>query len=123
MYQLDYSSSIPIYQQIIDETKKGLLKGYFSQGDKLPSIREMAKTLLINESTVSKAYKEMEAIGMIETVVGRGSFIALDRDKLKLRKEDYRQTLKMDFLEAFYLGYTEDEVIEILRETKREVSR
>ncbi len=123
MYQLDYSSSVPIYQQIIEETKKGLLKGYFSQGDKLPSIREMAKTLLINESTVSKAYREMESIGMIETVVGRGSFIALDREKLKLRKDDYRHTLEMNFIEAFYLGYTEDEIVEILRRTKEEVSR
>lgn len=123
MYQLDYSSSVPIYQQIIDETKRGLLKGYFSQGDKLPSIREMAKTLLINESTVSKAYREMEAIGLIETVVGRGSFISLDREKLKERKESYYTTLRMTFLEALYLGYTETEIISILHKAQEEVNR
>ncbi len=68
MIQIDPRSSTPIYEQIIQQLKELCLKGIMKPGDKLPSVRELATIIIANPNTVSKAYKELERDGVIETL-------------------------------------------------------
>lgn len=113
MYSLDFTSKIPIYQQIVDQTKMAIIDGYLKQGDKMPSVREMVNMLLVNQSTVSRAYRELEVLGIISSVPGKGSYILLDEEKIKWEKEKFLEKLEETFREAKFLGYELAEIIEI----------
>ncbi|MEA3313095.1 MAG: GntR family transcriptional regulator [Caldisericota bacterium] len=66
---------MPIYRQIVGEVKIGIAKGLLKRGERLPPIREMAIKLSVNPNTVAKAYRELERENIVETIVGRGTFI------------------------------------------------
>ena len=71
------SSDIPIYLQISDQIKNLIISGSLLPGDKLPSIRLLAKDLGISVITTKNAYLELESTGYIETVAAKGSYVAL----------------------------------------------
>ena len=75
MVHLDYRDAKPIYIQIIDNIRSQIAAGILQPGDKLPSVRELATQLSINPNTIQRAYREMEANGMIQTVPGKGCFV------------------------------------------------
>ncbi len=72
MFNVDASSSTPIYQQIVDNVKESILKGLIEPGEKLPSVRELAKILTLNPNTIQKAYQELERQKVIVTLRGKG---------------------------------------------------
>lgn len=80
------SSNEPIYQQIVRQLKEGILKGHLTAGSALPSIRGLARELHISVITTKRAYEELEKEGFIETVPGKGSFVAVQNREL-LRKK------------------------------------
>lgn len=121
MYRIDLKSDIPLYIQIVEETKKAIFLGFFKEGDKIPSIRDLSKDLLVNQSTVSKAYKELEAQGFIQTVSGRGTFIHLDWGKIENQKDEVYKKLKAVFKEALAYGIGWDEIGNIYEEIDKEV--
>ncbi len=118
MFYVDVRSSKPIYEQIKDQIKEGIIKGIFLPGDKLPSVRELSTLLTINPNTVSKAYQELEREKTIETLRGRGTYIAenyrpqLDKERLQEIKELLRRVV----VEAYYLGLGQVEVEEMLNQ-------
>ena len=75
MVHLDYRDARPIYTQIIDGIKEQITTGVMMPGDKLPSVREMASSLAINPNTIQRAYRELEQLGFISTVPGKGCFV------------------------------------------------
>lgn len=84
------SSGQPIYEQIGDQIKGLILSGELKQGDPLPSIRALARDLRISVITTKRAYAELEEAGFIDTVQGKGSFVAGGNLEL-LREERLRQ--------------------------------
>lgn len=70
------ASGKPIYDQIVSQIKDAIVTGDLSEGDPLPSIRALANDLRISVITTKRAYAELEAQGFIDTVQGRGSFVA-----------------------------------------------
>ena len=70
------NSGQPIYDQISGQIKAQILSGALSPGDALPSIRGLAKDLKISVITTKRAYDELEAAGFINTVAGKGCFVA-----------------------------------------------
>ncbi len=72
---LDYRDARPIYTQIADNFRNQIRAGILAQGDKLPSVRELASDLAINPNTIQRAYRELEADGWIASVSGKGSFV------------------------------------------------
>ena len=70
------SSNEPIYEQISKQIKNLIFNGELSEGELLPSIRSLAKELKISVITTKKAYERLEGEGFIDTVPGKGSYIA-----------------------------------------------
>ena len=83
------ASDKPIYEQIVSQMKALVLTGELSEGQQLPSIRTLASDLRISVITTKRAYAELEAQGFIETVQGKGSFVAGGNKEL-LREERLR---------------------------------
>jgi GntR family transcriptional regulator len=75
VFTLDYSSGVPIYRQIIDQIRFGIVSGQLKLGEQLPTVRALAVELKVNLNTVSKAYKELEIKEILETQQGSGTFI------------------------------------------------
>lgn len=75
MVHLDYRDARPIYTQIADNFRRQIKTGILQQGDKLPSVRELASQLAINPNTIQRAYRELEVEGWIASVTGKGSFV------------------------------------------------
>ena len=118
MIKLDLRSSQPIYEQIVSQYKYLCLQGYLKKGDSIPSVRRMAMELSITPGTVAKAYREMEQIGMIETIRGKGTFIASRpetvRDEKEIRK--VREEMKENCLELIYQGLEKKEILALVEE-------
>ena len=66
----------PIYEQITSQIKAMVMSGQLKQGDPIPSMRSLAKSLHISVITVQRAYEDLQRDGFVETTVGRGSFIS-----------------------------------------------
>lgn len=84
------SSGKPIYEQITSQMKDLILSGMLAEGQQLPSIRALASDLRISVITTKRAYADLEAQGFIETVQGKGSFVAGGNLEL-LREERLRR--------------------------------
>lgn len=116
MIVIDPKSSTPIYEQIAIKIKELILKGVLEPGDKLPSVRELSGIITANPNTVSKAYAELERQKVIETIRGRGTFVA-ENYKPKIqedRMEALKENLKKVILEAKYMGLTKEELVDIM---------
>ncbi len=109
-------SSKPIYEQIASQIKAAILSGELMEGSPLPSIRALANDLHISVITTKRAYAELEEAGFIDTVQGKGSFVAGGNLEL-LREERLRQVealLTSAVAEAASAGINPDEVREML---------
>ncbi len=113
LFELNPNSETPLYMQIVEQTKLAIAKGFFRNGDRFPSVRELSRQLLINQATVSKAFKELDRQGIIETKLGIGTFISFDDRKISQRIDDIKKRIEDDFIEARYLGISLDEIREI----------
>lgn len=120
MYKLDPMSTTPLYQQIVDRIREAISLGHLVQGDQLPSIREMAKLLVVNTSTVTRAYKEMENAGMIQAIVGKGTFISFDTSKLSFERKKMEEKIKRLIEDALIMGFTKEQLLEIVEGIEEE---
>ena len=75
-FHIDYNSSQPIYQQVIEQIKLTTVNGGLKPGARMPSIRELAKTLKINPTTAAKIYSELAHQGVLLLRQGQGAFVA-----------------------------------------------
>ena len=114
---LSNSSGKPIYQQITDQVKEQICSGALAAGDALPSMRLLAKELRISVITTKRAYDELEAQGLINTVAGKGCFVA--EPDLALFREQSLHLLEDHLAAAAELartcGLSESELAELLR--------
>ena len=81
MLQLDLKSRKSIYEQVMDQLKEQIMTGQMATGEKLPSVRELSKSIAVNPNTVQKAYRELERQGYVYTTSGVGTFVA-DRSEI-----------------------------------------
>lgn len=110
------SSDKPIYEQITSQIKNMILTGVLREGAPLPSMRLLAKELRISVITTKRAYEDLERDGFIETVVGKGSFVAkkntefVREEILKAAQEHIKQAVDA----AKSGGITAEELHEML---------
>ncbi len=123
MINIDPRSSIPIYQQIVDNIKESILRGILMPDERLPSVRELARQLTTNPNTIQKAYKELERQKVTYSIPGKGSFISEDF-KQRLDEEkmiEIKEILKKCVVEAHYMGVQKDKMLQILQEVYQEL--
>ena len=75
MRPLDFDSDVPVYEQIKQQLTFGIARGTYEAGDKLPSVRSLAKRLLVNPNTILRVYRELEQAGLVRTWRGKGVFV------------------------------------------------
>lgn len=91
MYQIDVMSRVPVYEQIVEQTKKFILTGVLDEGDQIPTVRQLSAQLSLNPNTIQKAVKELDRQGLIFSLPGRGCFISANAKKILM--EEKRQGL------------------------------
>lgn len=115
MFQLDPKSRKSIYEQVIDNLKELIMTGKLQAGEKLPSVRDLSKTITVNPNTVSKAYRELERQGYVYSQTGLGTFVSDAKEIAPGVKE--LELAKSNFDEAFkallYLGLDYEEARKI----------
>ncbi|MFP4015740.1 MAG: GntR family transcriptional regulator [Halanaerobiales bacterium] len=110
--QVNFDAAKPIYEQIIDEVKKMIVRGELNPGDKLPSQRDMARKIEVNPNTIQRAYREMEMLDLVETRRGKGTFIKEDEGMFtEIKNEMARDAASKFIQEMKSLGYSTDEIL------------
>lgn len=124
MFQIDLKSRKSIYEQVIDNVKELIVTGVLPAESKLPSVRELSKTLTVNPNTVQKAYRELEHQGYIYTVTGLGCFVATREEKQidMKRVKQIMEELTLAIRELMYLGVTADDIRRKIDEIYKERS-
>jgi GntR family transcriptional regulator len=118
MLQINYKSGKPVYLQVVDQIKAAAASGALQPGEALPSIRPLAEELRVNRNTIAKAYSELESLGVIETLPGKGCF--LKENHSPLRKEVRRKLLIEEIDQAIVMAHhlqvPGPEFLELIRE-------
>lgn len=109
---IDFNAAYPIYEQVIEEIKKEIVRGELKAGAKLPSQRKLARKIEVNPNTVQRAYREMEQRGLVETKRGRGTFIKDDDQVMIDIKREMAETAVIDFIEEMTsLGFDKKNIL------------
>ncbi len=111
------ASPDPIYEQIVRQVKSQIINGELEEGEALPSIRKLAQELQISVITTKRAYDELEREGFIDTVGGKGTFVAVQNKEL-LREKKMKlveEKLAEAVAEARLLGIRPKALREMLR--------
>ncbi len=113
---IDFSSPMPIYRQLIYMIKLEILSGRLNDGDQLPPIRELAKILKLNPNTVAKAYYTLDEEGFIESKRGSGNWVNYKKAKLdSLRKGMIEDEFKSFLERVFSLGASLEDIQKLIK--------
>ena len=122
MFQIDQKSRETIYRQVVENIKELVIRGVLKPHDRLPSVRELSRKLMINPNTTAKAYRELESLGYIYTESGLGTFVAdaraLPTDMSKV--DSGLEKVASGIMELHYLGMSDDEIEKAVRKLLEE---
>ena len=118
IFQINYKSGKPVYLQVVDQIKAAAASGAIKAGEALPSIRPMAETLRVNRNTIAKAYSELESLGVIETVPGRGCFLKENHSPLKkeIRRKMLIEEIDQLIVQAHHLQVADGELLDLVQQ-------
>ncbi len=111
MLSINYKDPRPIYEQVRDALRQLILTGAIAPGEKLPSVRELAASLAINPNTIQRSYRELEALGLINTVPGKGAFAATDHSAAQRRSQELLGAITDSVRELRLLGTKQDTIL------------
>lgn len=113
---INHSSMQPIYEQIVEQTKEKIMHGELTEETMLPSVRTLAKDLKVSALTVKKAYDALEQEGFVNTVHGKGSFVACANQNLMLeeKKKEVEADLEKAIRKGRSCGMSNQEIIVLL---------
>lgn len=123
MLSISYKDPRPIYEQVRDGLRQLILTGAIAPGEKLPSVRELASQLAINPNTIQRAYRELEHLGLIYTVPGKGAFAADTSDAARKRQEELLQALGDTIRELKSIGTVQETISQVLSAIYKEESK
>src|SRR5438046_9210811 len=116
--QINFKSGMPIYLQLVDQVKTAAASGALQPGEALPSIRPLAEELRLNRNTVAKAYSELESLGVIETLPGKGCFLKENHSPLKkeVRRKLLVEEIDQMIVQAHHLQVPSNEFLKLIQE-------
>lgn len=121
MIDINENSTVPIYKQIYDELVKLIVKKVLREGDKLPSVRELALMVKINPNTIQKAYKALEHDNYIEAQKGKGNFVSPYEDVIMRYKNGVVSELRDNIQALFIIGQSKEEILVCVNEMMEDI--
>jgi len=115
--RVDPRSAEPLFEQVVFAVKSAVARGTAKTGERLPSVRELARELAINPNTVVRAYEALERDGVVVRRQGAGVFLTGSGSDLAAaeRKKQLHDLLRRAVTEAFHLGFTAEDVQKVLQ--------
>ena len=123
LIRVDPTSAEPLFEQVVFAVKTAVARGQAQAGDRLPSVRELARDLGINPNTVVRAYEALERDGVIVRRQGAGCFLTGGGSELATaeRRRQLQALLRKAATEAFHLGFTAADVEKALRQCLEQI--
>ena len=115
MISINYRDRRPIFEQVKDGFRNLILSGVLKEGERMPSVRDLASQLAINPNTIQRAYRELETDGYICTVPGKGSFVSQRDEAAERRKAELREKMRETARDLRHAGVGEEELISLIR--------
>ncbi|MDI9520375.1 MAG: GntR family transcriptional regulator [Bacillota bacterium] len=114
---LSNDSKLTIWEQITEQIKDAIIKGELNPGDPLPSIRSLARDLRISVITTKRAYDELEAERYVDSIQGKGSFVAAQDNAMMREKrlKNIENKLSEALIEARIMGFKYEDLEKMLR--------
>ena len=120
-FQIDGTSGLAPYAQLVQQVKQALRLGWLQPGDKLPTSHEVAASVAINPNTVQKAYKELEYEGLVVGRPGQGTFVARSLSQATpAALSVLGRRLERWIAAAYAAGLDEDGIMDVVRATMRD---
>ena len=116
IFEINASSGVPIYRQIVDQVYALVAGGLLKEGDLLPSVRQVAQSAAVNPMTVSKAYSRLETEGVVRRARGLGMQVLAPshNGSIQARQEQFRALIEPALLRARQLGLTKEQIHEVI---------
>ena len=116
-----FRSDQPIYSQLVEQIKLGIVSGNFRPGERLASVRDMAAEAGVSPNTMQRALQELERDGMVYSQRTAGRFVTEDMRVIESAKKQFAEEQIRGFLEAMgKLGYVRAEILALLEEGVKE---
>ena len=115
--RIEPSSSVPIYRQIADQIRYQVAAGILKEGDKVPSVRELASQVAVNQNTILKVYNELCRENVLKIVRGEGTYVSSSEQNIPIdqRKEMVAGPLREAAVLAIQLGIPVEEILKLLQ--------
>jgi GntR family transcriptional regulator len=115
-FNIDNASPLPVYLQVRQSILLDVMAGRLADGDRMPSIRELAKILKLNPNTVAKAYYNLEEEGVIQGHRGSGYLVKFQKAKLdNLKRGILEDEFKVFLEKAFSMGFGKKDIEDLMR--------
>ena len=116
-----FRSDLPIYSQLVEQIKLGIVSGNLLPGERLMSVRDMATEAGVNPNTMQRALQELERDGMVYSQRTAGRFVTENMQVIERAKKKFAEEQIRSFLEAMKkLGYQWEEILSLLKEKEEE---
>jgi GntR family transcriptional regulator len=122
---IDPKSSVPLYAQIKEQMRLAVSSGGLQPGDQLPTVRELATRLRLNPNTVARAYRELQADGLLTSRQGSGTFVSAEAPAVAggEARAFVSQMLSQAITTALNLGLTRAQITKLFTDSLRETAR
>ena len=116
-----FRSDLPLYSQLVEQIKLGIVSGNLLPGERLMSVRDMATEAGVNPNTMQRALQELERDGMVYSQRTAGRFVTENMQVIERAKKKFAEEQIRSFLEAMKkLGYQWEEILALLKEKEEE---
>lgn len=124
--RVDHRAPLPVYCQLVEGVKELVYRGELAEGARLPTVRALAGALDINPNTVARAYQELEREGLVNSRVGRGTFVLPAKDGAEAAGSETAKRRKLEALwremreKSLEMGLTGGELFDHLKTKLKE---
>ena len=124
MFQIDVMSRKPVYEQLVDQVERFILRGVLKPDMQMQSVRSLSVDLAVNPNTVQKAYSELDRRGIVYSVPGKGCFVSPKAlESIGERKRNELDQFTRTVQELALAGIQKAEVLSCVEEAYREERR
>jgi GntR family transcriptional regulator len=123
-FRLDGSSGVPPYLQLVHQVRQALLLGYLQEGDRLPTVKDLATDVVINPNTVVKAYRQLEHEGLVGGRPGQGTFVTASSPPVPAEAtQALRASLEEWLRAAEDAGFSEDAITALIAAVRHDTKK